>query len=128
MKIVTPLDNDFNFTECKKLYLENEKYMNNICCFEDLINKSHFFSFYKNGELAACIYMVSENDKVYINGYSVRKNHLFNMQAVKRICSFYSTPIFAKTKNKTAEVLLKKCGFKLLKTDSNGIKHLKKER
>ena len=127
MKIIIPSDKEFNYRECEKLYLTNEKFMGNHCDFMDIVYNSHFYSFYENKELVGCIYVVDENNKLYLNGFSVRKNHLFNIKAVSTVVSFYNCPIFAKTKNRTAEILLKKCGFTLIKTNLNGMKYLKKE-
>lgn len=127
MRIVTPLDTDFNFEECEILYNKISPDMNNNCSFKDIIFNSHFFSFYEKNILLGCIYVTSEGGKLYLNGYSIRKNHKKNIKAIKKITAFYNCSIFAKTKNRTAEFLLKKCGFYHIETDNNGVKHYKKE-
>ena len=128
MKILIPFDKDFDFSACKNLYLKYEKFMGNNCNFEDLISNSHFYSFYKNDMLTGCIYVVKEDGNLYLNGFSIPKNHLFNIDAILKVCGFYNCTIFSKTKNKTAEILLRRCGFKEFKTDKNGFKYFKKEK
>lgn len=127
MKIVTPMDNDFDFEGCKALYDEYSKYMGNLCNFDEIVSNSHFYSFYeKNKRLLGCIYINSEGGKLFLSGFSVRKNHYKNIDAVKKVLTFYNCPMYAKTKNLSAVLLLKKCGFKIIKTDKN-MKYLKKE-
>ena len=128
MKIVIPNDKNFDYKLCENLYNKISKFMGNDCCFKDLVDKTHFYSFYDEEKFAGCIYVVLENNKLFINGFSVRKNHKFNIEAVKRVLTFYNCDLYAKTKNKTAQFLLKKCGFTLIKTDSNGMKYYKKEK
>ena len=128
MKIVTPLDKEFDFKQCEKLYNEVIELMGNECSFLDLVLNSHFFSYYEEEKLVGCIYVNEENGKLFLSGFSVRKNHKFNIGAVKKAVQFYNCDIFSKTKNRTAEILLKKCGFKLIKTDLDGMKYLKKEK
>lgn len=127
MRIVTSIDSDFNFFECRNLYNINSEYMNNNCSFEDIVYNSHFYSFYEGKKLLGCIYIDKEEDgKLFLNGFSIRKNHKKNIEAINRVVKFYNCAIFAKTKNRTAEFLLKKCGFELFKTDENKIKYLKR--
>ena len=128
MKIFTPLDNEFDYKTCENLYNKISKFMGNKCCFKDLIDNTHFYSFYDGEKFSGCIYIVSEDEKLFLNGFSIRKNHQFNIKAVKKVLSFYNCDIYSKTKNKTARFLLKKCGFNFIKTDSNGIKYYKKEK
>ena len=128
MKILTPQDKNFDYKTCKKLYVKISKFMGNECSFDYLVKNTHFYSFYDNDKFAGCIYVVFEEDKLFLNGFSIRKNHQFNIEAVKKISSFYNCDIYSKTKNKTAQFLLKKCGFKFIKSYSNGIKYFKKEK
>lgn len=128
MRIVTPLDKDFDFHECEKLYDEFSKYMGNLCSFGEIVSKSHFYSFYEEDKgLIGCIYISSEDNKLFLSGFSVRKNHKKNIEAVNKILTFYNCPMYAKTKNLSALIVLKKCGFEVIKTN-NGMKYLKKEK
>ena len=128
MKIVTPLDKDFDFEECQNLYNEFSQYMGNLCNFDEIVLNSHFYSFYEEGKgLIGCIYINSEDNKLFLSGFSVRKNHLKNIEAIKKILTFYNCPLYAKTKNLAALIVLKKCGFEIIKTD-NDMKYLKKEK
>ena len=126
MKIVTALDKNFEYKKCEELYLKNEKFMNNTCSFKSIVQNSHFYSFYSNKILLGCIYVTCENGKLFINGFSVRKNFKNNKNAINQVIKFYNCPIYAKTKNKTAIFLLKNCGFVLWKEQAE-IKYLKKE-
>ena len=128
MKILIPNDKDFNYYQCEILYKKIKKYMNNDCSFSEIVKNSHFYSFYDDeNNFIGCIYVSKEGEKLYLNGFSKRKAHQFNIEAVKKVLTFYNCAIFAKTKNRTAEILLKKCGFKLLFVTASGIKYLKKE-
>ena len=127
MRMVTSIDSDFNYKECETLYKSVKTQMGNHCEFKKIVENSHFYSFYKGNLLAGCIYITSEDGKLFLSGFSVRKNHLKNIEAVKKVVSFYNCSIWAKTKHRSAEIILKKCGFKLIKTDANKIKYLKKE-
>lgn len=128
MRILTPLEEEFNYKECENLYNKIAHLMGNKCDFNDLVQKTHFYSFYDRKSFAGCIYIVSEDEKLFLNGFSVRKNHKFNIDAVKKVLTFYNCEIYSKTKNKTAQFLLRKCGFNLIKTDSDGMKYYKKEK
>ena len=127
MRMVTSIDSDFNYQECETLYNNVKDQMDNHCEFKNIVENSHFYSFYNGNLLAGCIYISSEDGKLFLSGFSVRKNHLKNIKAIKRVISFYNCPIYAKTKHRNAEIVLKKCGFKLIKIDENKIKYLKKE-
>ena len=128
MRILTPQDKNFDYKICEKLYKKVAYLMGNKCDFSDLVSKTHFYSFYDGLKFLGCAYVVSEDIRRFLNGFSVRKNHEFNMDAVKKILSFYNCDIYSKTKNRTAQFLLKKCGFDLIMTDSDGMKYYKKEK
>ena len=128
MSILTPKNEKFDYKICEKLYNKISKFMGNECKFNDLIENTHFYSFYDSDKFAGCIYIVYEDEKLFLNGFSIRKNHKFNIAAVKKVLTFYNCDIYSKTKNKTAQFLLKKCGFELINIDSDGIKYYKKEK
>lgn len=128
MKILIPSDDDFDYRKCESLYNQNIELMNNYCSFEDIIRNSHFYAFYKGKELISCAYVTDEGGKLFLSGFSKRKNHLFNVNVIKKILSFYNCEIYAKTKNKTAEFFLRKCGFIFIKKDKSQVKYYKKEK
>lgn len=128
MRILIQTDDDFNYRECEVLYNENCRFMHNSCSFKDIVYNSHFYSFYKNDILVGCVYVVNEDGKLFLNGFSKRKNHKFNIEAVKKVLSFYNCEIYAKTVNKTAKFLLKKCGFVLIFISDEGVMFFKKEK
>lgn len=127
IRIINSIDETFNIRECENLYNKNRRYIGDLCNFQDIISNSHFYSFYKNKTLLGCIYITLENNKLFLSGFSIRKNHQNNINAINKILTFYNCPIWSKTKNLTAILLLKKCGFEYQFTLDN-IKYFKKER
>lgn len=91
---------------------------------KDILNLKDFcFCFYDNN-LVAVIYLEQKGSKIYLNGFSKRKNYKNNIDAVNTICNHFNIDIYAETPFKHAGLVLRRCGFK--KIDNNLYKRSKK--
>ena len=114
MLILTPKDYLFNYNECKKLYEDNQKFIDDNTPFKNLVNDNdiHFYSFYENEKFIGCIYFYVNDNKVFVNAFAKRHTHKINLDCLKKCLSFYSCDIYARSKYQTAILCLLRCGFK----------------
>lgn len=117
MLILKPENPLFNYFQCKKLYEENQKFLDDDTNFDDLISDSdiHFYSFFEHSRFIGCIYFYINNNKVFLNAFAKRHTHNINLECLKASLNFYNCDIYAKSKHKTAILCLLKCGFKKVK-------------
>ena len=91
------------FLEIKNLFNENKKNLQIENDFEEIIAKTHFFSFFSENNLTGCAYffcddelerMVRDNFEIrkgaggkllFMNGFSKRKCHFENLVSIKRL-------------------------------------------
>ena len=112
MKVVIPLDKDFEFERCKKMYVSNNKRVNDDATFEEVIENTFFYSFYDEHELTLCVYFYEIDGKLWVNGYGVRNKHLFNKKCFEKALSWFNCDIWANTKYRDVAWALLRCGFK----------------
>lgn len=112
MKVRIPLDNDFEYKRCKKMFEKYNTRVNDDAAFEDIISNTLFYSFYDKTELTLCIYFYGLNGKVWVNGYGIRNKHLFNKVCFTQALSWFNCDIWANTKYKDVAWALLRCGFK----------------
>ena len=118
MKVLMPLDSDFKYDECKKLYEKNKKILNEESTFDEVINNTFFYSFYNDeNELTLCVYFFKSEGKLWINGFGIRKRHLFNKECLLKALSWFNCDIWAKSVEKPAIYGIMICGFKKYKDD-----------
>ena len=117
MLILTPKDNLFNYDEAKKLHDQYADLLEDGCEFDELINYSHFFSFYDGEKFIGCIYFYKKDGKTFVNAFAGRKTHKSNIECLKKALNFYKCDIYANSTQKTAILCLLRAGFK--KTDNN---------
>lgn len=117
MKVLIPLDSDFEFERCKKMYEFYKKRVNDDASFEEVIRNTFFYSFYDKQKLTLCVYFYEKSGRLWVNGYGVRKNHLFNKKCFMQALSWFNCDIWADTKYKEVAWALLRCGFK--KCDEN---------
>ena len=112
MKIVIPTSPDFNYEECKKLFYDNQKLLEDFSDFDDVIKQTFFYSFFVNGVHIGCIYYYEFDGKLYVNAVAYRKTHLINMECFKKSLTWWNCDIYARTHHKTAIYTNLKCGIK----------------
>lgn len=114
--VKTPLDTDFNYSECKEMF---EKYHNvlDLDDFDTVLKTTHFFSFSKGKEFIGCIYFYEQDSKVYVTAFAGRGHHELNLECFKKSLEWYNCDIYAEKVQRTARYCILKCGFRKLKDD-----------
>lgn len=112
MLILTPKDKLFNYDEAKKLHEKYADLLDDGCDFDEIINYSHFFSFYEGKKFIGCIYFYKKDEKTFVNAFAGRKTHKQNIKCLKKALDFYNCDIYANSKQKTAILCLLRAGFK----------------
>lgn len=113
LRVITPKDMTFNYTECEELYNEYKELIGDDD-FKDVINRTRFYAFYisKTMELIGCIYYYEIGRKLFVNAFANRHHHELNLECLKESMRWFKRNIYAKTNHKTAILCLLKCGFK----------------
>ena len=117
MKVLTPLDNDFEFERCKRMYEYYNSRVQDDASFEEIVQNTFFYSFYDENEITLCIYFYEIDGKLWVNGYGIRNRHLFNKRCFEKALSWFNCDIWANTKYKDVIWALLRCGF--IKFDKN---------
>ena len=107
-----PKDKDFNYKECKKMYAQCKKQVNDNQKFRDIVDNTFFYSFFDDDKHIGCIYYYEIDNKLYVNAFAGRHTHLVNIEALKQSLSWFNCDIYAQTPHKTASLCLYRCGFK----------------
>lgn len=115
MRVLIPSDEDFNYKECRKMYEDNQKIINDDASFDEVIKNTFFYSFYDADKLSLCVYFFTDDGKMWVNGYGIRKNHLFNKSAFTLALSWFNCDIWAISDKKPAIYGMLVCGFKKYK-------------
>lgn len=117
------------FLEVRNLFNENKKNLQIENDFEEIIVKTHFFSFFSENKLTGGAYffcddvleqIVRDNFEIekgaggkllFMNGFSKRKCHFENLVSIQKASEFYEEDIFSFTNKKTASYCLMSAGF-----------------
>lgn len=112
MKVLIPLNPDFNYNECKKLYEENQDLLGDNQDFKDVVKNTFFYSFFVDGKHIGCIYYYEKNNKLFLNAVAHRHTHLININCLKESLTYWNCDIYARTNHKAAIYTILKCNFK----------------
>lgn len=115
--VFIPTDSKFNYSECKKLFEDNQHLIEDFSSFDEVINQTFFYSFIVDNQFIGCIYYYEINDKLYVNAVAYRKTHLINIECFKKSLTWWNCDIYARTHHKTAIYTILKCGFKKIKSN-----------
>lgn len=121
IKIYIPTNSNFNYSECKKLFEDNQHLIEDFSSFDEVINQTFFYSFIVDNQFIGCIYYYEIDNKLYVNAVAYRKTHLINIECFKKSLTWWNCDIYARTHHKTAIYTILKCGFK--KIDNNLYKY-----
>lgn len=124
MRVSIPIDNEFNYKECKNLYEQNKGLINDNSTFDEIIKNTLFYSFYENNTLTLCIYFFEKNKKIWVNGFGIRKHHLFNKHCFKKALTWFNSDIWAYCTHRPAIFGLLSCGFKKYKRNLYKFKNI----
>lgn len=112
------IPSDFEFlkydAQIKNLYEKNQKKINDSNSYEFIKNNTLFYLFLKNKNVVGVVYYFKDNDRLFVNGFSNRKNHLANLFCLKLSTTWFSCPIYAEAQNRASALCLLRCGFKRL--------------
>jgi hypothetical protein len=111
MRILIPVDKNFNYQECKKLFEDNQHLIEDYENFDDVIKNTFFYSFLVNSKHIGCIYYYEQDNRLYVNAVAYRKTHLINIECFKTSLTWWNCNIYARTHHKTAIYMILKCGF-----------------
>ena len=95
--VKTPLDKDFNYQECEKLYLENYENLQATCDFKTLLEQTFFYSFSDDDTFLGCVFYFQEDEKLFIGAFGTRGHHLKNIECAKQSFSWWNCDIYAKS-------------------------------
>lgn len=112
IKIYIPTNSNFNYSECKKLFEDNQHLIEDFSSFDEVINQTFFYSFIVDNQFIGCIYYYEIDNKLYVNAVAYRKTHLINIECFKKSLTWWNCDIYARTHHKTAIYTILKCGFK----------------
>ena len=114
LKILIPKDKEFlqYKHEVKKLYLENQEKINDDNTFEFICKETFFYLFLVNKKILGVIYFFQDDEKLYLNGFAVRKFLKEKLEALKLATTWFNCEIYAEAQNKASAYCLKKVGFK----------------
>ena len=113
------IPSDFEFlkydAQIKDLYEKNQEKINDSNSYEFIKNNTLFYLFLKNKNVLGVVYYFKDGDKLFVNGFSNRKNHLANLYSLKLSTTWFSCSIYAEAQNRASALCLLRCGFKRLK-------------
>ena len=114
IEVLIPLNPEFQKYEsqAKELYKKNQKKICDPNTFSFIKNNTLFYLFIKNGTFIGAIYYFIEDNKLFLNGFAIPKNHLANLYCLKLSTTWFSCDIYAEAQNKASALCLLKCGFK----------------
>lgn len=112
--VFKPADIEFDFNEVKQLYDKNQKLLEDDN-FNDVVNRTDFYSYYDDNEFLGCIYFYYIGKDLYFNAFAKRGHHLKNLECLKMTLDWYDTPIYANALHKTSILCLLRLGFKKVK-------------
>ena len=114
LKILIPKDKDFfrYKNEVKKLYLENQDKINDDNTFDFICKETFFYVFLVDEKILGVIYFFQDDEKLYLNGFAVRKFLKEKLEALKLATTWFNCEIYAEAQNKASAYCLKKVGFK----------------
>ena len=114
LKILIPKDKDFfrYKNEVKKLYLENQDKINDDNTFDFICKETFFYLFLVDEKILGVIYFFQDDEKLYLNGFAVRKFLKEKREALKLATTWFNCEIYAEAQNKASAYCLKKVGFK----------------
>ena len=129
------------FEDVKELFYQNRENLSITSSFEDVIQNSHFYSFFSNRKLTGCLYFFCDEELehfvnkhfeikkggggplLFMNGFSKRKCYNENLLFLKKAKDFYTQDIYSFTDKKTASYCLMRAGFlKVTKKQNSDLK------
>ncbi len=118
MKVLIPLEKDFNYSEAKSLYKKYQSLIGDIDDFDRILSSTLFYSFISDeNKFIGCLYFYKNNEKLFLNGFSNRGCHFQNIECLNMVEKWFNCDIWARTKHRTAKLCLSRAGFKKVNSE-----------
>ena len=117
IEVLIPTQSDFQKYESPIKFLY-EQSQNKICdtnSFEFIRDNTLFYLFLLDKKPIGAIYYFKDKDKLYLNGFAIRKNLEANLYCLKWSTTWFNCDIYAEAQNKASAFCLLKAGFKRVK-------------
>lgn len=114
ISVLIPSDADFHKYEnpLKILYEKNQDKICDSNSFEFIRDNTLFYLFLFDNKPVGAIYYFLDNGKLFLNGFSIRKNFEVNLECLRRSTQWFTSDIYAEAKNRASALCLLRCGFK----------------
>ncbi len=114
IRALIPTEVDFKLYEnqLKILYEHNQEKICDTNSFEFIRDNTLFYAFLFNNKLVGAIYYFVEDGKLFLNGFSVRKTFLINLECLRVSTTWFNCDIYAEAQNRASALCLLKTGFK----------------
>lgn len=114
IRVLIPSEADFKLYEnqLRLLYEQNQEKICDTNSFEFIRDNTLLYMFLFNNKLIGAIYYFMENGKLFLNGFSKRKNFEKNLECLKLSTTWFNCNIYAEAQNRASALCLLKSGFK----------------
>lgn len=114
IEVLIPTQSEFQQyeTPIKFLYEQNQEKICDTNSFEFIRDNTLFYLFLLDKKPIGAIYYFKEDDKLFLNGFAIRKNLTANLYCLKWSTTWFNCDIYAEAQNRASAYCLLKCGFK----------------
>ena len=117
IEVLIPTQSDFQKYESSIKFLY-EKSQEKICDtnnFEFIRDNTLFYLFLMDKKTIGAIYYFKDGEKLFLNGFAIRKNLEANIFCLKWSTTWFNCDIYAEAQNKASAFCLLRVGFKRVK-------------
>ena len=117
LRVLIPTQSEFHKYEApiKLLYEKNQEKIADTNPFEFIRDNTLFYLFLLDEKPIGAIYYFKVDDKLYLNGFAIRKNLEANLACLKWSTTWFNCNIYAEAQNRASAYCLLKTGFKRIK-------------
>lgn len=117
LRVLIPTQSEFRIYEApiKLLYEQNQEKIADTNSFEFIRDNTLFYLFLLDEKPIGAIYYFKVDDKLYLNGFAIRKNLEANLACLKWSTAWFNCNIYAEAQNRASAYCLLKTGFKRIK-------------
>lgn len=114
IEVLIPTQSEFCKYEApiRSLYEQNQEKICDTNSFEFIRDNTLFYLFLLDKKPIGAIYYFKEDDKLFLNGFAIRKNLDANLYCLRLSTTWFSCDIYAEAQNRASAYCLLKCGFK----------------
>lgn len=113
--LINPESPFFDKEAARCLFEANKELIEDRRGFDNYLNR-WFFSIYERGKFIGCIFCYHQDGRDWVGGFAKRKTHYQCLEALNKVKVCFSA-LYAETKQKSAEFILRKAGFKQIEPD-----------